>query len=156
MVQGLTSEQTIARAKETFIPLMKRNLLFWIPVQFGTFGYVEENLQIPVLIVCGLVWTVILSLSAGSVTANDNEVAGEKIEARPSTSASIEAGMRELTVAVGALDMNGTSFFFGGNVSTYSTNDDEEAEKLNSIWVAQNVDNLKPCGLLEEQDACTM
>jgi hypothetical protein len=50
--------------------------------------------------------------------------------------------------------MNGASFFFGGNVSTYSTSDDEEeAEKLNSIWVAHNVDNLKPCGLLEEQDA---
>jgi hypothetical protein len=31
-VQGLTLDQTIARAQETFIPLMKRNLLFWIPV----------------------------------------------------------------------------------------------------------------------------
>jgi hypothetical protein len=31
-VQGLTMEQTMKRAQETFIPLMKRNLLFWIPV----------------------------------------------------------------------------------------------------------------------------
>lgn len=30
-VQGLSTEGAIERAKETFIPLMKRNLLFWIP-----------------------------------------------------------------------------------------------------------------------------
>ncbi len=30
-VQGLSAEGAINRAKETFIPLMKRNLLFWIP-----------------------------------------------------------------------------------------------------------------------------
>ena len=30
-VQGLDAEGAINRAKETFIPLMKRNLLFWIP-----------------------------------------------------------------------------------------------------------------------------
>jgi len=33
-VQGLTPDQSIDRAKENFLPLMKRNLLFWIPVQF--------------------------------------------------------------------------------------------------------------------------
>jgi protein Mpv17 len=65
-VQGLTVEQTIQRAKDTFVPLMKRNLLFWIPVQFLTFAFVEENLQIPILIACGLVWTIILSISAGA------------------------------------------------------------------------------------------
>ncbi len=30
-VQGLSAEGAVNRAKETFIPLMKRNLLFWIP-----------------------------------------------------------------------------------------------------------------------------
>jgi protein Mpv17 len=65
-VQGLTVEQTIARAKETFIPLMQRNLAFWIPVQFVAFNFVQENLQIPLLIVCGLVWTIILSAFAGA------------------------------------------------------------------------------------------
>ena len=68
-VQGLTLEETVQRAKETFIPLMKRNLLFWIPVQFITFEFIEENLQIPILIVCGLVWTIILSVSAGAAKA---------------------------------------------------------------------------------------
>jgi len=65
-VQGLSSEEAVIRAKETFIPLMKRNLLFWIPVQFIQFGYIEESLQIPFLAVCGLVWTFIISLFAGN------------------------------------------------------------------------------------------
>jgi hypothetical protein len=75
-VQGLTIEQTIGRAQDTFIPLMKRNLLFWIPVQFGVFGFVEESLQIPILIMCGLVWTVILSIVAGSVKAQEEDEIG--------------------------------------------------------------------------------
>jgi len=52
---------------------MKRNLLFWIPVQFVAFAYVPEDQQIPLLIVCGLVWTVILSVSAGAVKTEDGE-----------------------------------------------------------------------------------
>lgn len=69
VVQGLTAEETISRAKETFFPLMKRNLQFWIPVQFVCFNFIEENLQIPILIVCGLVWTIILSIVAGAAKA---------------------------------------------------------------------------------------
>ena len=45
---------------------MKRNLLFWIPVQFIQFGYIQEDLQIPFLSLCGLAWTFIISISAGS------------------------------------------------------------------------------------------
>jgi hypothetical protein len=45
VVQNLTVDETITRAKETFIQLMKRNLLFWIPVQFCAFYFVEENLR---------------------------------------------------------------------------------------------------------------
>lgn len=33
-VQGLSAEGAVNRAKDTFIPLMKRNLLFWIPGKF--------------------------------------------------------------------------------------------------------------------------
>lgn len=66
-VQGLTIEETIERAKETIVPLMIRNWLFWIPVQFAVFGFVpDEAAQISLLIACGLVWTVILSAFAGS------------------------------------------------------------------------------------------
>jgi len=65
-IQGLSVSGSINRAKENFIPLMKRNLLFWIPVQFIQFGYIQEDLQIPFLSVCGLAWTFILSVAAGS------------------------------------------------------------------------------------------
>ena len=70
ILQELTVEQTIQRARETFIPLMQRNLLFWIPVQFIQFGFVEENLQIPFITVCGLIWTIILSVMAGAAQKN--------------------------------------------------------------------------------------
>mmetsp|Transcript_11980 Transcript_11980/g.28666 ORF Transcript_11980/g.28666 Transcript_11980/m.28666 type:complete len:87 (-) Transcript_11980:267-527(-) len=52
---------------------MKRNLLFWIPVQFVAFAYIPQDQQISVLIVCGLVWTVILSVSAGAIKTEDSE-----------------------------------------------------------------------------------
>jgi Mpv17 / PMP22 family len=65
-IQGLDFDGAVQRAQETFLPLMQRNLLFWIPVQFIQFGYIEESLQIPFLSVCGLAWTFILSMFAGS------------------------------------------------------------------------------------------
>lgn len=45
---------------------MERNLLFWIPVQFIQFKFIPEDLQIPFLCTCGLCWTFILSIMAGS------------------------------------------------------------------------------------------
>jgi len=72
-VQGLSVEDGIARAKETFIPIMKRNVAFWIPVQFAVFGFVEEDLQIPLLCLSGIIWTVILSLSAGNTKKYSQE-----------------------------------------------------------------------------------
>jgi protein Mpv17 len=65
-VQGLDADEAWTRAKENFLPLMQRNLLFWIPVQFIQFAFIQEDLQIPFLSVCGLAWTFILSISAGS------------------------------------------------------------------------------------------
>ena len=78
LIQGLTTEQSLDRAKENFFPLMKRNLLFWIPVQFIQFGFVQEGLQIPFLSACGLAWTYILSIMAGSTkkdsVADDDDI----------------------------------------------------------------------------------
>jgi len=66
--QELTFEQGIDRARQTFVPLMERNLLFWIPVQFIQFSLIPEDLQIPFVCVCGLFWTFVLSVMAGSVS----------------------------------------------------------------------------------------
>lgn len=75
LVQGLNSEHALERAKTNFLPLMKRNLMFWIPVQFVQFQYVPEDLQVPFLSVCGLAWTFILSVSAGSAKKPSTVVA---------------------------------------------------------------------------------
>lgn len=68
-IQGLSAQGAVERAKENFLPLMQRNLLFWLPVQFVQFGFIDENLQIPFLSVAGLCWTFILSLAAGSASS---------------------------------------------------------------------------------------
>ena len=68
-IQGLSAQGAVERAKENFLPLMKRNLLFWLPVQFVQFGFIDENLQIPFLSVAGLCWTFILSTAAGSASS---------------------------------------------------------------------------------------
>ena len=79
-VQGLDRDAAVQRAKDTFIPLMQRNLLFWIPVQFIQFGYVDENLQIPFLSVAGLAWTFIISVFAGNATVNAKSTSFEEEE----------------------------------------------------------------------------
>ena len=59
---------------------MKRNLLFWIPVQFVQFGYIQEDLQIPFLSVCGLAWTFILSVAAGSAKGYSAEKEMDQVQ----------------------------------------------------------------------------
>lgn len=82
VVQGLDFDGAVKRAQETFLPLMQRNLLFWIPVQFVQFGFIEENLQIPFLSVAGLMWTFILSVMAGSAKSYNKETVAAEDEAQ--------------------------------------------------------------------------
>jgi len=72
-IQGLSAQAAWSRALDNFVPLMKRNLLFWIPVQFIQFGYIQEDLQIPFLSCAGLAWTFILSTYAGSAKSYSPE-----------------------------------------------------------------------------------
>ena len=75
VMQGLTFEEGLDRAKLNFVPLMKRNLLFGIPVQYIQFCYVPTDLQIPFLSCTGLVWTFLLSFHAGSAKKCSNDEA---------------------------------------------------------------------------------
>ena len=68
-MQGLRNDEIVTFAKQSIGKLLVRNWSFWIPVQFFQFGYVDEDFQIPFLCVVGLIWTLILSLSAGSTSA---------------------------------------------------------------------------------------
>ncbi|KAG7368118.1 Mpv17 / PMP22 family protein [Nitzschia inconspicua] len=92
-IQGLTPSGAMMRAKDNFLPLMKRNLLFWIPVQFIQFGYIQEDLQIPFLSVCGLAWTFILSMTAGNAKTYTAEKEVEK-----AMLANTQASVEEATV----------------------------------------------------------
>lgn len=76
LMQGLSFEAGIGRARENIIPLMKRNLLFWIPVQYVQFCYVPTDLQIPFLSCAGLAWTYILSVLAGSAQKYSDDKLG--------------------------------------------------------------------------------
>ena len=65
---GLNVNESLARAQSLYIPLLKRNWLFWIPMQFLQFLCIPAEFQIPFLSAASLVWTVILS-SIGSSSA---------------------------------------------------------------------------------------
>jgi protein Mpv17 len=78
-IQGLSVEGSVERAKEKFLPLMSRNLMFWLPVQFIQFGFVEENLQVPFLSVCGLAWTFILSIMAGNANKSTTPAVEQEV-----------------------------------------------------------------------------
>jgi hypothetical protein len=42
--------------------------MFWIPTQFVLFGAISEHWQIPFACVMGMLWSAILSLTAGKTT----------------------------------------------------------------------------------------
>jgi hypothetical protein len=53
------------RAKKNFFRCWKRNLIYWIPAQLVMFGLVDEKWQIPFVCVMGIIWSLILSATAG-------------------------------------------------------------------------------------------
>lgn len=81
VVQGLSVEQGVDRARAKFWPLMSRNLLFWLPVQYCQFAFIDEAWQVPYVCVMGLVWNVILSAVAGNAEVPDACAVPEEGEA---------------------------------------------------------------------------
>lgn len=65
-LQGLKPQQILERAKKSFLPCWKRNLMFWIPTQMVMFGLIDEKWQIPFACVMGMMWSTILSVTAGN------------------------------------------------------------------------------------------
>lgn len=68
LIQGLTRQQTWQRAKAQLGQLFGCNTLFWLPVQLVQFAFVPPRYKVPFICAAGLVWNVILSLLAGSVS----------------------------------------------------------------------------------------
>jgi hypothetical protein len=65
-LQGLKPQEILQRAKTSFLPCWKRNLMFWIPTQMVMFGLIDERWQIPFACVMGMLWSTILSVTAGN------------------------------------------------------------------------------------------
>lgn len=57
----LDLDASIDRAKNMYIPLLKRNYFYWLPVQFFQFLVVPADYQILFVSCASVVWTVILS-----------------------------------------------------------------------------------------------
>lgn len=68
-LQGLRPNEILQRAKTTFLPCWKKNLMFWIPTQMVMFGLIDEYWQIPFACVMGMLWSMILSVTAGNAKA---------------------------------------------------------------------------------------
>jgi hypothetical protein len=67
-IQGLTFDETFARARANFLPCWRRNIMFWVPIQMVMFGVIDEKWQIPFVCVMGMIWSAILSVTAGQAS----------------------------------------------------------------------------------------
>jgi len=65
-VQGLTTTESLKRARTSFATLTLRNWKFWIPAQIVQFACLAPKWQVPYTCVMGLVWNIILSGAAGA------------------------------------------------------------------------------------------
>jgi Mpv17 / PMP22 family len=106
LVQGLNMSEGYQRAQSMWVPLLQRNLAFWIPVQFIQFRCVEESLQIPFVCVAGLCWTIILSTVAGNSQLNQQQV--PIAEADSSQSDPFLGALQEIEIG-DRVDRNGTA-----------------------------------------------
>jgi protein Mpv17 len=74
-LQGLKPAEIMQRARTSFLPCWKRNLMFWIPTQMVMFGLIDEKWQIPFACVMGMLWSTILSVTAGNAKAGSEKKA---------------------------------------------------------------------------------
>ena len=118
-VQKLSPQAAWERAKDSFGPLMQRNLLFWIPVQFVQFGFIDEQLQIPFLSAAGLCWTFILSVYAGSTKQYSSSSSDNAEEAAlPPAAVPDMSSEDDLVVVVGGEPTTSTSTSSADNRAT--------------------------------------
>lgn len=64
-MRALSPEQSWSRACSLYIPLLKRNVSYWIPVQMAQFLFVDPCWQVPYVCLAGFVWSLILSRLTG-------------------------------------------------------------------------------------------
>ena len=67
-IAGLDWNQIVARARSLYVSILKRNYLFWLPIQTFQFAVVPPDYQVPFVCVASLCWTILLSSIGGSST----------------------------------------------------------------------------------------
>jgi len=93
-VQGLDLNMSMRRAQEKFLPLMLRNYIYWLPVQYCQFAFIAPEWQVPYICAAGLVWNVILSAVAGRAES-------------PVPTAPDERGVLQTAPSIDAIEMQG-------------------------------------------------
>jgi Mpv17 / PMP22 family len=67
---GLDGNQSWARARTLYTPLLTRNYFFWLPTQFVQFFLLPAEWQIPFVSMASLLWTIVLSSVGGGLSAS--------------------------------------------------------------------------------------
>eukprot|EP00978_Attheya_sp_CCMP212_P041098 scaffold231416_cov48-Attheya_sp.AAC.3 len=67
---NLNMQESWERARSLYLPLLKRNYMFWLPTQFFQFLVLPPDFQIPFLCCASLCWTVILSSVGGGASTS--------------------------------------------------------------------------------------
>ena len=75
---GLSEEESLARAKQMYGPILLRNYFYWLPAQFIQFAVIAPEWQIPYVCFASLIWTIILS-SASSATTTPAKAAAAAV-----------------------------------------------------------------------------
>jgi len=61
MVKGHSPRAIVASARRRYLPLLRRNWAFWVPVQFSFFTLVDPQHLVLATCLAGLAWNALLS-----------------------------------------------------------------------------------------------
>lgn len=91
---GLDIPKSIARARSLYMPILQRNYLYWLPVQFGQFLFVPMDYQITYVCVASLIWTIILSSIGGTPSTSPSTIVAYETDSEDgvSTVMPVDAG----------------------------------------------------------------
>merc|ERR1712070_694759 len=78
LVRHLSPIEAWDFASKVYLPMLQRNLAFWIPIQFAQFALVPIDLQVLYACVAGVAWNIILSANAGKLSTSGSKDASEE------------------------------------------------------------------------------
>ena len=83
-LSDLSLEESWERMKSLYFGILKRNYVYWLPVQFIQFSLIPTEFQIPYVSAMSLIWTCILSsVSASAATAEEAPISTAQAYQQP-------------------------------------------------------------------------